>query len=664
MAIPKTNRDVTVLLALWRDLTVLACGFALFATAITVLTSIDGWLCQQTPWEVAQGVGERILLAIAAGCGCGTLAVIPAWVTGPLTSERAASARKSAFALIIVFAAILCLQTWVKWLEAVASPWLRLLPETLLTAAVSVYHLLFIRHPVLSGAVVLSCCGVTTLSPAIRRILLRDPGPVLGPTRRVVVTAGLAGALLAATRAAGAIRAMPAGSPLGPAMPGARNILLVTFDAMTAEDLSCYGYGLPTSPNLDALARASHVFEHFYSGSTFTSPSLATVLTGRYPSSTRLYHLAERLRGPARDMTIAAELRRAGYHVAATVANGAATPEAFGIGADFREISPLPFLAQFCLPGTNCDPSHPANLVAIEHNDQIVAVERLADPNFVQFPPTLSFSQAEALLAELPSPFFLWVHVFAPHEPFTPAPPYLNRFQQGSAMTGDIVHEVCDLPGGHYTPGRQPLADIARRRYDEWLAQADGAFGDFLGKLERTGRLRDTVLAVSADHGQSFEGGRLGHGGAEQLRPIIHVPLMIHLPGQTSGQRISRVADHASLAPTLLDLAGVTPPAWMDGKTLRPWLTPEGGGRAAGDLAFTQYLERNSAFRPIRNGTVGVIDGEWQYVIDLASGVGKLFRLDEAHLQAHDRAATHPDQAARLRDAIFSQFPELPRQPA
>src|SRR5262249_11513819 len=69
------------------------------------------------------------------------------------------------------------------------------------------------------------------------------------------------------------------------------NIVLVTFDALSAEDMSVYVYKLPTTPNIDAFARRSTTFTNFYSVTTFTSPAIATIWTGSYPSETRVFQL-------------------------------------------------------------------------------------------------------------------------------------------------------------------------------------------------------------------------------------------------------------------------------------------------------------------------------------------------------------------------------------
>jgi hypothetical protein len=84
----------------------------------------------------------------------------------------------------------------------------------------------------------------------------------------------------------------------------------------------------------------------------------------------------------------------------------------------------------------------------------------------------------------------------------------------------------------------------------------------------------------------------------------------------------------------------------------------EAGDQAQG-LAFTQYLEKNSAFRPLHHGTVGVIDGQYQYVLDLDTEKGELRPLDQAQIWNLDRTSENPARAESLRAAIYSRFPEL-----
>jgi arylsulfatase A-like enzyme len=162
---------------------------------------------------------------------------------------------------------------------------------------------------------------------------------------------------------------------------------------------------------------------------------------------------------------------------------------------------------------------------------------------------------------------------------------------------------------------------------------------------------------VSADHCESFQGGFLGHGGSEQLRPIVHIPLVVHLPGQQLRHAIVAAVDQTAFAPTILEIAGLGRPDWMDGRSLLALTGAAGSNQTP--RAFTQYLALNSSFTPVTRGTIGVIDGLHQFVLDLEKNAGALFNLAEAHEQKFDRSPAVPALAADLRVQIVRRFPEV-----
>ena len=96
----------------------------------------------------------------------------------------------------------------------------------------------------------------------------------------------------------------------------------------------------------------------------------------------------------------------------------------------------------------------------------------------------------------------------------------------------------------------------------------------------------------------------------------------------------------------------------MPGQSLAPWLTSDSKGEGEG-LAFCQYLEKNSTFKPLQFGTVGVIDGHYQYVVLLSSQQGVLRPLNEAQNWEVNRSEDHPERAMTLRAAINSRFPGM-----
>ena len=404
----------------------------------------------------------------------------------------------------------------------------------------------------------------------------------------------------------------------------------------------------------------------------FTTSSLASVLTGQHPSEHAVYHLPGRLLGVSARRTLPRLMRTAGYSAGASVCNPAAYFLAEGVADDY-DVLPEPAYrtANFMRFWTATQVLHqrqPLGSRTTEFWDLEAAwdytpqhLEKISPRLFAHtqsdFSPAASFAQAQEVLGRMPDGYFLWVHVFAPHAPYLPNAANLGRF-----LPSDEMRTAEDeLLFHRYSPDQQGLVDKARLRYDEFIAETDSAFGSFLSSLESAGSLKNTAVIVSADHGESFEGGVYSHDSIFQIRPEIHIPLMIRMPGQENGSRVALAADQTALAPTILDIAGVPRADWMRGQSLLPWLNRNGEGEGEG-LAFTQYLATNSIFKPISKGTVGVIDGRHQYVLNLASGKGILRGLDEAQSWNLDRSAENPALAQTFRDAIYTRFPDLPRR--
>jgi arylsulfatase A-like enzyme len=451
-----------------------------------------------------------------------------------------------------------------------------------------------------------------------------------------------------------------------PAQRPKSNILLITFDALDAEDMSLYGYPLPTTPNIDAFAGKATVFTNFYSASTFTTPGIATMATGMYPSETHVHQLQGRLSRADAEKSLPQLMRNRGYATGGFLSN----PFAYYFAKNFDgayDSLPEPAFQHGGLQHV-WDAT-----VALHQNSGIgTRVDEYTNLewfwNFIGHPDLVmrfraaeSFGQAREMLTQLPDGYFLWVHVMTPHQPYLP-----DAADQGRFLPADEGRRYADeselLFKPHYPPSQQSQVDRRRLLYDEFVLTADRAFGGFMTDLEKDGKLQNTTVIVSADHGESFEGGVFQHESLYQTRPVIHVPLIIRTPGQQDGRKVAFTADQTSLAPTILELAGQPKPEWMRGESLTGWLNRNGQGDGEG-MAFCQYLERNSAFRPLHHGTVGVIDGTYQYVFDLDSQKGTLRPLKEAHIWNLDHSAENPDKAAALRAAIFSRFPELPQKP-
>ena len=208
---------------------------------------------------------------------------------------------------------------------------------------------------------------------------------------------------------------------------------------------------------------------------------------------------------------------------------------------------------------------------------------------------------ARALNGPLAAGFFLWIHVLAPHYPYLPAA-HLGSFLPGPAMR-TAEQQIAFSRGATYTPDQQETVDKDRLRYDEFVADADSAFGAFISQLEADGKLRDTAVVITADHGESFQGGVFQHETQFQVLPEIHIPLIVRMPGQQRASRVTLAADHTALAPTILEIAGLPRGPWMHGPSLVPWLKPD--SQSAPETPGKAWRSRNiskpaaSSGRPI-----------------------------------------------------------------
>lgn len=642
------------IVALWGRLTCFACTTALLLCVLLIVGWIDAWRKYDTGAELLREVGARLILALGFAAIVGTAATLltlPLVLADPARTEARCQriARLASSVVAAGFAAAI-IGILIRWSTSVG----------LLDISNRTSMRLWMG---LSAVAVVAYLSYPTL--ARRSRVDRDFVDTFSgkASRRLVLASLFVGLLTAFRDSNNPPPGMRQAAKRPPRRTSQPNVILVTFDALTAEDMSCYGYHLNTTPYIDALARDSHLFTNYYAASTFTTPSVVSMLTGRYPSSTHVYHWGGKLHGVDAERTLPRELRKAGYRTAASVANLGAHPDCLGFGDDFNDLPPAPIndfvqrdvATTFHLAQLASDAAIAARVVpyTLEQLSPQLFGRRHSDT-----PPALSFKQAETLLKKGDQPFFLWVHTFAPHFPYLPDPPYLHRFLAGDELrTHAELADMVDLKGYWYSPSRQPIVDKARLRYNEWIAQTDAAFGQFMMTLRASGHFENTAVIVSSDHGESLTGGYVGHGGPSMRRPILHVPLVIHLPGQARGQIITGVADQTALAPTLLELVGAPRPDWMDGSSLYAQMNT--GTSAAASLAFAQFLENDSAFEPVSSGTVGVIDGRNQYVLKLDDGSGALYSLAESDQQKIDLAKSEPETAAKLRACIAQRFPAL-----
>ncbi|NNE07620.1 MAG: sulfatase, partial [Gemmatimonadetes bacterium] len=312
------------------------------------------------------------------------------------------------------------------------------------------------------------------------------------------------------------------------------DIVVYLVDTLRADHLEIYGYERPTSPALTAFAERAIVYENAYSPSSWTKPSVASLLTGMYPSS----HLALEKRDllPESVVTAAEYFRENGYETAAIVSSPWIIPTfRFDQGFDHFEIVEL----NGSVRGTRASHVH-------------AAVARFLA------------SRAE----EDRAPLFLYVHTRDPHAPYAPAPEHLR------AVDPDYDGAMSSV-----AQGSDSEVDIAsvRTLYDGEIRANDAAFGALMTELEAAGIDDNAAIVFTSDHGEEFmEHGTIGHGKVV-WNVAVHIPLVIKLPGDRfAGTRIGRAASLVDVLPALGEIAGLPPREEWEGRSVLPASAREG----------------------------------------------------------------------------------------
>jgi|GEM_PF-244463 arylsulfatase A-like enzyme len=377
----------------------------------------------------------------------------------------------------------------------------------------------------------------------------------------------------------------------GKTNPGQPNIILITFDGLAAGHCSFHGYTRETTPYLKKFARESYVFDRMFASTNFTPSALASLLTGKHPFHHGIHNDYSYFTGPARNENLAALLRQRGYATLAVCAVQFGVPwnrnmegfqrvsRAFTNSRGYGILSQYFFetglgSASWLAPLYRENPLHLAEkgLKEIRQGrghtpgDTRNVLGAFAEPEH-------TLAEAAAFLKAAKEPVFLWVHLLPPHDPYNPRKDFLYTFLKDKVFLGNDAMTAEVAPDGRYPPKDQPLVDKLACRYDELILHADHEVGKFLEGLRRSGLLDRSLLLVSSDHGEMFEKGFLSHCGPYLYQPLVHVPLLLRLPGQTQGRRLAAPVSAVDIPPTILDLLGVETPAWMDGRSVKGALT-------------------------------------------------------------------------------------------
>ncbi|MDX2168156.1 MAG: sulfatase [Deltaproteobacteria bacterium] len=382
----------------------------------------------------------------------------------------------------------------------------------------------------------------------------------MSPRRRLLLLAALlaVGLLLAVGWWGAGTRA-----PARAARPGPKpNVVMVVVDTLRADRLGAYGNQRGLTPFLDSLAARGTLFARAYANSSWTCPSVASLFTSRYPTQHHVVGFASSLAPSER--TLAEALADAGYR------NG-------GFTANFRLTPELGYAQGFTYWG-----AYVPNVTQGEAAAKIRG-GRLRE-------------EAESWILGsriLPAkqPFFLYFQLMETHAPYEPPAPFRARFAPPGEIDDAAAMQKLLQPAIGLKGLAGPQLGRMLQLYDGEVASADEELRQLFERLTALGVLTDdSVIIVTADHGEEFgEHGQLLHG-ITLYEPAIRVPLLVIGPDVVAGQIVTEPVALLDLAPTLLDLLGLPAEASFEGTSLAPRL--RGEAEAPHPLGVVSELER------------------------------------------------------------------------
>lgn len=368
------------------------------------------------------------------------------------------------------------------------------------------------------------------------------------------------------------------------------NIVVVTIDTLRPDHLHCYGYTKIETPVLDNLARQGVLFENAVTPTPLTPPSHASIFTGQYPNT---HHVRNTggfvLQSSSR--TLAKILQEQGWDTAAFIGS-AVLKKVFGFNAGFSVYDD-----QMPKPGKGDEFREDPERRAGEVVDRAIAW----------------------LTQQSGKPFFLWVHLYDPHQPYRPPTEFARKYQD--------------------------------HRYDGEIAYTDQQLGRLFDVLNHKSGPEKTIVAVLSDHGESLgEHGEYSHG-IFLYDATLRIAFLMSGPAIPKGARIKQQVRSIDFLPTLMELMGGKAPERAEGASLAPVFSGKAADRSAVSYAETLYPKMNMGWAELR----GIRTDRWKYIraprpelYDLTQDPGEKSNVIRQHpaevqrFEAHLRAAIAP----------------------
>ncbi len=378
------------------------------------------------------------------------------------------------------------------------------------------------------------------------------------------------------------------------------NIILISIDALRADHLSCYGYHRNTSPNIDQLAGEGALFKNGFSQACSTLASHSSIFLSQYPWTHKVVGSKEKIAKSS--LTLAEILKNRNYMTAGFSGGGYVSSKyGFDQGFDFFFDKPKTW--------------HTIKF----HKDNLFRwLEKVKDKKF-----------------------FLFLHTYDVHSPYDPPMPYRALY------IGDYSDQRClnklvdyELTALNLSPEE---IDYVIALYDAGINYVDDEIGELVKKLKKLNIFNNSVIIITADHGERLgERGRVGHG-REASRIVTHVPLIMRIPGIGQGKVIEEIAESIDITPTILDILDISLPEGMQGKSILPLI--KGSWSEGNFIAYTGEAWKKATL------STAIRTKEWTYIMN-QDGPDELYDRVGDPKEQNDLIEKRPLVARKLKEEL------------
>jgi arylsulfatase A-like enzyme len=405
------------------------------------------------------------------------------------------------------------------------------------------------------------------------------------------------------------------------------NIILVTFDELTSLDMSSYGYYRDTTPFISEWAKKAVLFSRAKTSAPATAPATTSLMTGKRVWNHRIFQRFAYKASKIETENIPLLLKQKGYYNMAYIAADYAILEGSSISNYFDIYQPPVNLYKNNL--NLCGRVYRRLYLLFGKN--IKLFDWILKPDFIllKFLGTVKRSllggtfgycdtdfdhdvdkQFSTVLNDIdnaPEPFFAWTHLWPPHQPYMPPEPYKDMF------VSSLKLKRKDLPVEDSILGK-------RARYDEYIRFVDEKFKEFIEDRRLKNKMKNTIIILSSDHGMN------PNPDLDLSEIRASIPLIMKKADSKEGQVINDLVEQIDIPATILDLANIPIPAWLEGRSLVPLMD---GKRLPPKTAFSMNFNSNPFSAHLSKGDIAIWESHYKLIYNIENNKSLLFNLKE-----------------------------------